>query len=113
MSIEEKKAAYEKSAIRQLLEAPGHHVCERCYCCDAMSESTPCWQCGGFEPDWQDDDWDDICSVCLGEGELFYMVCCGNCDENGNHVETKCDVCGKPTVNRRELCEDCIGEESQ
>lgn len=24
-----------------------------------------------------------------------------------------CDVCGKPVVGRRELCEDCIGEESQ
>jgi hypothetical protein len=62
-------------------------LCDRCHCCSSVSESAPCWSCGGFEPEW-DDDWDDgWCNVCQGEGEIYFMACVGNCDENGKHKE--------------------------
>jgi len=85
MTPEERKAAYENSALRVLMESTGHEICPRCYCCDLVSETETCWQCGGFE---DEGDWDwppDVCSVCNGEGELSYKVCIGGCDENGNH----------------------------
>lgn len=85
MSIAEKKAAYEASGMKVLMDASGHTICDRCYCCDAVAESSPCWQCGGFEPEEEDLEWGDFCSVCAGEGDLCYTVCVGKCDEDGNH----------------------------
>lgn len=85
MTTDERKAAYEKSALKQLMDANGHEICTRCYCCDLVSESSSCWQCGGFEDD-DDPEWPSSpCSVCGGEGEIFWMQCVGNCDENGEH----------------------------
>ena len=90
-TIAEKKAAYEKSGMKDLMELHGHQVCDRCYCCDAFSESTTCWCCNGFP---EEDEYDgfppSICPECGDDGELFYMVCAGNCDENGNHKQSPC-----------------------
>jgi hypothetical protein len=70
MSIAEKKAACEASGMKVLMDANDHEICERCYCCDAVWEVTPCWQCGGFEEE-DDPEWPyDVCSVCGGEGEI-------------------------------------------
>lgn len=82
-TVAERKARYEESALKQLFDKSGHTICVRCYCCDVVSESAPCWQCGGFAD--EDDDWDDVCSVCDGDGEIYWDVCIGNCDENGEH----------------------------
>ena len=85
MSIEENRNRYEGSTLQVLMEHAGHTICERCYCCDSASEEAPCWQCGGFEPDY-DDEWDDgWCSVCNGEGRIYWNDCIGRCDENGHH----------------------------
>ena len=85
MGIAENKARYEQSVVKVLIDAnPDHQICDRCYCCDAVWETSPCWQCGGFEPE-PDDGFDDTCSVCGGDGELTYRVCIGGCDEEGDH----------------------------
>lgn len=83
MSIEENRARYEGTTLQALMDSAGHTICTRCYCCDSTTESTSCWQCSGFED--EDDEWGDVCSVCHGEGELFYIECLGRCDENGDH----------------------------
>jgi hypothetical protein len=89
MSIEENRKRYEGSNIQALMESCGHTICDRCYCCDATAGSAPCWQCGGFEPNY-DDEWDiEVCSVCSGEGEIYFMHCLGNCDIEGNHHKTE------------------------
>ena len=85
MTPEERKKAYEGSALEQLMKASGHEICERCYCCDLVGESSTCWQCGGFDED--EDGWPGSpCSVCCGEGKIYYKECIGRCDENGNHL---------------------------
>jgi hypothetical protein len=85
MTSEERKAAFEGSALQALMKASGHEVCERCWCCDLVWENGPCWQCGGFEED-DDPEWPyDVCSVCGGEGELSWQECIGRCDDKGNH----------------------------
>ena len=62
-------------------------LCKRCKCCSAVPESAPCWQCGGFEPD-MDDEWDHgWCSVCEGEGKVYFLSCLGGCDDNGIHAQ--------------------------
>jgi hypothetical protein len=81
--IEQRRKAYEGSALKQSFEAAGHTICDRCYCCDVGAESAPCYQCGGLED--EDDEIGDICSACDGEGELYWTECIGRCDENGNH----------------------------
>lgn len=89
MTPAERKAAYQDSSLKQLMEASGHKICERCYCCDAFVEAFPCWQCGGFEEVYDLDDWGpDPCSVCAGEGELWHTVCAGSCDDNGSHEKS-------------------------
>ena len=89
-TIEESKALYEQSAVRQLMEKSGHEVCTRCYCCDVVPESAPCWSCGGFQD--VDDEWDDgYCEVCGGEGEIYFKECIGRCDENGHHARVGAD----------------------
>ena len=94
MSIEENKARYEGSFMQALMKHAGHHVCERCYCCDSTQESSPCWQCGGMEPDY-DDEWDDgWCETCQGEREVYFWSCLGNCDEFGDH---------EPAANRPQI----------
>lgn len=88
MSIEERKAKYESSALKELIEASGHEICERCYCCDSFWEVENCWACGGF-PESDDDEWpEDVCAECGGEGELSFKVCVGGCDKDGNHKKT-------------------------
>jgi hypothetical protein len=82
-TIAERKAKYEQSAMKQLMEATGHEICTRCYCCDVVHESSPCPCCGGFEDD--DEEWPDICGECGGEGEVYWKGCIGRCDENGEH----------------------------
>lgn len=82
-TIEESKAEYDASSLKQLMEANGHTICTRCYCCDSSWESTPCYQCGGFE-DEEDEIW-SVCSACEGEGEMFWEECLGRCDDNGHH----------------------------
>lgn len=66
-------------------------LCKRCKCCSTYSEHATCWQCNGLcGPDFDagDDDWDDgWCSVCGGEGEIYFDACLGGCDENGKHQE--------------------------
>lgn len=85
MSVAENKARYEGSVMQQLMEGSGHMVCDRCYCCDATTQSATCWQCNGMTEEWQDE-WDDgYCSVCQGEGEIYFTECLGRCDEEGNH----------------------------
>ena len=85
MTPEERKKAYEGSALQALMDASGHEICKRCYCCDVESENETCWACGGFD-DYEDDPWgNDPCSVCGGEGEIFWRECIGRCDEQGNH----------------------------
>ena len=86
-AIAERKARYENSALRQLMEASGHEICERCYCCDVVTESATCWNCGGFADDDCDEGWLDICSECGGEGKLFWRACIGRCDKDGNHEQ--------------------------
>jgi hypothetical protein len=86
MSIEENRQRYEGSGLEALIKSSDHEICERCYCCDSVWESSPCWQCGGFE--WDDED-DYPCSVCGGEGELTYKSCLGNCDEQGDHPKNE------------------------
>lgn len=81
----ERKAQFEGSALQQLMTASGHEICQQCWCCDLVPESAPCWQCGGFEPEW-DDDFSDVCSVCDGEGEIFWQACVGRCNEQGEHA---------------------------
>ncbi len=88
MSIEENRQRYEGSGLQALMKASGHEICERCYCCEAVWESSPCWQCGGFADD-DDAEWITVCSVCGDEGELTYKSCLGNCDEQGNHPKTE------------------------
>lgn len=84
-TIEERKAQYEKSALKQLMEASGHEICDRCYCCDAVGDSAVCWQCNGIDED--DDEWpSEPCSECGGEGRIYFKRCISNCDENGNHM---------------------------
>lgn len=84
--IEKRKAQYEQSALKQLMDATGHEICERCYCCDSVSDSAVCWQCNGFDED-DDDGWLSApCSVCGGEGRIYFKECLGRCDENGNHA---------------------------
>jgi hypothetical protein len=85
VSIADKREAYEQSALKQLFEQSGHTICQRCYCCDMVCEWAPCWQCGGFEPE-PDDDFLDVCSVCDGAGKIYFQRCIGNCDDEGNHV---------------------------
>lgn len=86
MNAEERKSAYENSALRALIEASGHEICERCYCCDLVPEWATCWQCGGFEEE-EDPEWpSDVCSVCKGEGEIYFTQCVGNCDDHGEHI---------------------------
>ena len=82
-TVAERKEQYEQSALKHLFEHSGHVICKRCYCCDEISESAPCWQCNGFDD--EDDEWMDICSVCQGEGEIYFPVCVGGCDDNGEH----------------------------
>jgi hypothetical protein len=62
-------------------------LCDRCKCCSADYEMVPCWSCGGFCGDWDDDEWgnDGWCDACEGEGEIPVKMCCGSCDENGKH----------------------------
>ena len=84
MSIAENKGRYENSALKALMDASDHQICERCYCCDLMWEHSPCWQCGGFDNE-DEDGWDDECSVCGGEGDIDFQVCVGDCDDEGNH----------------------------
>jgi hypothetical protein len=83
---QERKIAYEKSAVRQLMESQGHEICPRCYCCDLISTLVPCWQCNGLE---EEDELDYFlsgpCSVCKGELTIADTQCIGGCDENGNH----------------------------
>lgn len=86
MSIADNKARYEGSAMQALMKASGHTICERCYCCDATYETYPCWGCGGFPFDEDDDDeWATPCTVCGGEGEMSVLECIGRCDDEGNH----------------------------
>lgn len=81
MTPEGRKKEYEGSALQALMKASGHEICERCYCCDLVSESATCWQCNGM---WEPDDgW---CDVCQGEGEIYFKACIGRCDEQGNHA---------------------------
>jgi hypothetical protein len=96
MSIAENKARYEESSLKGLFEASGHVICDRCYCCDSISESSPCYLCGGFED--EDDEWNDVCSACGGEGELYYMTCAGSCDQNGEHKK----LAGEPPREGKE-----------
>lgn len=89
MSIEERKAAYEQSALKQLFDATDHEICPRCYCCSLMSESVPCPLCGGFcGAEWDEGDDQDCgdCFECGNEGEIHVKTCIGLCDENGNHA---------------------------
>ena len=79
---EERKAAYEQSALKQLMELSGHEICTNCYCCDLISERVICWACGGL-PDEEDED--GGCSECDGNEELTVKNCIGRCDDNGNH----------------------------
>jgi hypothetical protein len=81
---EMKKARYEGSPLQALMEASGHVICDRCFCCDAVYERVSCWQCGGFaDTDFEDE---PECSVCHDEGELSYLMCLGRCDDDGNHA---------------------------
>lgn len=80
----ERKAEYEGSALEALMKASGHEICPKCYCCDLVPESAPCWQCGGFDSDDEDD---YPCSVCQGEGEIYWQACIGRCNENGEHEQ--------------------------
>ena len=71
------------------MQASGLAICERCYCCEVIHEEVPCWSCGGFEPDYEDE-WDDgWCDACQGELTISFLSCLGNCDENGKHEERK------------------------
>ena len=87
MTPEEYKRAYRGSALEALMKASGHEICPKCYCCEVVSESAPCWQCGGFDDyeDYDDGFPPDVCSVCNGEGKLYWMSCIGRCDEQGKH----------------------------
>ncbi len=99
-TIEESRAEYENSALKHLMEATDHEICPRCYCCDLVSDSAPCYLCGGFCDDW-DDDWDDgYCSECGGEGEIYFKRCLGNCNEQGHHIQgTSSDLVGREVRN--------------
>jgi len=72
---DERKAAYEKSTLKQLMESQGHEICTRCYCCDLVTEFVSCSDCGGFGD----------CAECEDEGDVRVKVCIGRCNENGNH----------------------------
>ena len=89
MTPEERKSAYANSALRVLMESSGHEICERCYCCDVVSESAPCWSCGGLADFEDGDGWPDVCQDCGGEGYQYWKECIGRCDELGIHHETK------------------------
>jgi hypothetical protein len=84
-TIAESKAEYEASSLKQLMDANDHKICQRCYCCDSMWQSAPCFQCGGFE-DEDDDIW-SVCSACGDEGETFWEECLGRCDDEGHHKD--------------------------
>jgi hypothetical protein len=86
VSTAENKARYEGTALNALVEASGHTICDRCYCCAVVTEPVACWECGGFCNDY-DDEWDDgYCASCEGEGEIYVPSCLGRCNENGDHV---------------------------
>ena len=90
MTPEERKEAYENSALKVLMESQGHEICPKCYCCDLVSDLVTCWSCGGFPFD-EDDEFDTGCEECEGEGRIPIKTCIGRCDENGNHAQA-----GKP-----------------
>jgi len=93
MSIEENRARYEGTGLQRLMEASEHTICPRCYCCDEVTESAPCPYCGGFVD--YDDEWDDSdCSECHGEGTIYFRMCIGRCDQDGNHKSAS-DECVK------------------
>lgn len=84
----ERKAQYEGSALQQLMDASGHEICPKCYCCDLVDESETCWQCGGFWEEFDDARNDgpySVCDVCDDEGKIYWKACIGRCDENGEH----------------------------
>jgi hypothetical protein len=92
-TIEESRKEYEGSGLQALMEASGHEVCPRCYCCDLVPESAPCPVCGGFCGPEYGDDWDDgYCDYCGDDGEVYFKKCIGNCDEHGHHEHSV----GKP-----------------
>ena len=76
MTPAERKAAYQDSSLKQLMEASGHKICERCYCCDAFVERFPvAGSAAALRKYTTLDDWGpDPCSVCAGEGELWHTV---------------------------------------
>lgn len=79
-TVEERKAAYEKSGLKQLMDAAEHEICEHCFCCDVIYETVPCGVCGGFEPEYDESDWPEPdCFHCGGEGEITVKKCIGNC----------------------------------
>ena len=89
MTPAERKAAYENSSLKQLMEASGHEMCERCYCCDVVSENAVCWLCGGFDDSEDDDGWPpDPCPECAGDGRISFRHCIGQCDDEGNHKQS-------------------------
>lgn len=96
MSIADNKARYEGTAFQHLMEAAGHTICDRCYCCDATYQPYTCWRCGGCCGDWAEDDDDDgYCSVCESEGEISVLECLGRCDENGCHEKKPVAALGR------------------
>jgi len=85
MTQAEKKAAYEQSSLKQLMEGSGHQICNRCFCCEVVNDDATCWLCGGFD-DYGDDPFgNDPCVECGGEGTIKNRHCIGYCDENGEH----------------------------